>query len=438
MERIVEREEKKEKKIKKFIIFFISSFFSILLLLTFPIQTFGQGYRTFRRELEQINKKTRWRIGPFRIFPTINFRDIGYDGNVYYQREEDNPVSDYTATLSPQVKVYFLFHNKLIFSLTENPEYVFYLKQKRERLWNSNLSPEFKLLFLKRFVISGSYSYSDMRLRASSEFDVRANELRKFYMGSLFYETPRGTAFGVSASLGKILYEDITLPGEEIYLSRLLNREERSGSFEFYYKIFSESIFFISGGYSEYKFEDSLSRWRDSYSYQAYSGVRFPIFGRIRGTFSLCYKNFKPREERKGFSGLTGNTSLDFRFKRLGLRFQYTRDINFSYWTNSIYFQENRYGSGLYFYLTRFLRFDYNFSYGEANYPELVPIPMPDGRIEVIRRKDIYRIHTGGFVLRIIRNAGIGVTANSWKRESNYFWENRNRLFVGGYITYNF
>ena len=129
----MKKKEKRENKIKKFIIFFIFSFLSISLLLSFPIQTFGQGYRTFRRELEQINKKTRWRIGPFRIFPTINFRDIGYDGNVYYQREEDNPVSDYTATLSPQVKIYFLFRNRLILSLTENPEYVFYLKQKRER-----------------------------------------------------------------------------------------------------------------------------------------------------------------------------------------------------------------------------------------------------------------------------------------------------------------
>jgi hypothetical protein len=91
------------------------SFF--LMVFLFPISVYGQGYQTFRWELEQIAKQTRWRIGPLRIFPTIQFRDIGYDDNVYYQREEDNPISDYTATISPQAKVYLLFRNFLILSL---------------------------------------------------------------------------------------------------------------------------------------------------------------------------------------------------------------------------------------------------------------------------------------------------------------------------------
>jgi len=256
---------------------------------------------------------------------------------------------------------------------------------------------------------------------------VRANELRESYRGSLFYETARRTSFGISASLEKISYEDITLPGEEIYLSRLLNREERSGNLEFYYRLFSESFFFISGGYTEYKFEHIQSRLRDSYSYQAYSGIRFPFLGRVRGTLSLGYKKLLPRsEEKKGFSGLVGNTSFDFRIRRFGLRFQYNRDCYFSYWSNSRYFIEDRYGAGISFYLTHFLRLDYNFSHGEANYPELMLLQMPDGQYEEIKRKDTYRIHTAGFVVRIIRNTGIGLMFNFWERESNYFCENRN------------
>ncbi len=399
----------------------------------------GQTYKTFRSEQKQITEKARWKIGPFRIYPAIQFRNIGYDDNVYYQREEDDPISDYTATFSPHVKVYLLFHNNLILSLSENPEYVYYLEQKRERRWNNTISPEIKFLFLNRFVISGRYSYRDRRYRASSEFDVRANELRESYRASLFYETARRTSLGISASLKKISYEDITLPGEEIYLSRLLNREERSGNLEFYYRVFSESFFFISGGYTEYKFEHIQSRWRDSYSYQAYSGIRFPLFGKIRGTLSLGYKKLLPRrEEKKGFSGLVGNTSFVFRIRRFAFRFQYNRDFHFSYWTNNIYFTEDRYGAGISFYLTKFLRLDYNFSYGEANYPELMPLRMPDGRYEEIKRKDIYRTHTAGFVFRVIRNIGIGLMINFGERESNYFWENWNRGFVGGYITYQF
>ncbi len=425
---------------KKKVIF--SFFYLITLFLMFllvSIYSYGQGYQEAKQELERIAKQTKWRIGPFRLFPTVNFTDIGYDDNVYHQRDEDNPVSDYTTTFSPQVKIYLLYRNFLILSLTENPEYVYYFKQKRERRWNNTISPEIKLLFLNRFVISGRYSYRNRRWRASSEFDVRANELRESYKGSLFYETARRVSFRMFASLEKISYEDITVPGEEIYLSRALNREERSGNLEFYYKVFSESFFFISGGYTEYKFEHLQSRGRDSYSYQAYSGIRFPLLGKIRGTLSLGYKKFlQRREEKKGFSGLVGNTSFVFRIRRFHLRFQYNRDFYFSYWTNSIYFIEDRYGGGISFYLTKFLRLDYNFSYGEANYPEKMPLRMLDGRYEEIKRKDTYRIHTAGFVVRMIRNTGIGLMFNFWERKSNYYWENRSRGFVGGYVTYEF
>lgn len=416
---------------------YLVSFF--LMAFFFSMSSYGQDYQSFRNELDYIFENTKIIIGPFRIFPTFNFSNIGYDDNVYYQREEDNPVTDYTATFSPQIRMYLLFRNKLIISLTENPEYVYYYKQKRERRWNNTLSPEFKLLLLNRFVISGNYSYRNRKWRASSEFDVKANEIRESYRGSLFYETPRRTSFGITALLDKYSYEDVTLPGEEIYLSRNLNREERSGNLEFYYRVFSGSFFFMSGGYTEYKFEHIQFHWRDSYSYQVFSGIRFPLFGRMRGALSLGYRKLSPKQkEKKGFSGLVGDTSLAFRIMRFGFRFQYIRDFRFSYWTNSLFFVENRFGSGISFYLTRFLRLDYNFFYGETNYPEMVLFQTPDGRVEAIMRKDIYRGHIAGFIFRIFKKTGIGVMVNYWERESNYYWANRNRLFAGGYITYEF
>jgi len=403
------------------------------------ISLYGQSYRTFQWELEQIINQTRLRIGPFRIYPTIQLRDIGYDDNVYYQREDDGPVSDFTGTISPSFRVSLVFRNSLILSLTENPEFVFYYKQKRERRWNNTLSPGFRLLLLKRFVISGRYLNRNRRWRATREFDIRANELREGFEGSLFYETARGTSFGVTASSNKISYEDITFPGQEIYLSRRLNREERNGNFEFYYRFSSVSFFFIRGGFTEYIFEHPTSRWRDSYSYQTYAGIRFPLMGKVRGTLSLGYKKLAPRsKEKKAFTGLIGNTSLDFRIGRFNFRISYNRNIYFSYWTESIYFINDRYGAGISFYLTRFLRLDYYYLYGKSHYPELTTLRFPDGSFEELRRKDNDRTHRIGLVFRVIRNTGIGIMANFWERSTNYYFENRNRTFIGGYVTYAF
>jgi len=419
-------------KIEKFILFFA------MVLLLF-ISGMGQSYRTFREELEQITERTRWHVGPFRIFPRLELKDIGYDDNVYYQREEEEPVSDFTTTISPEVKVNLLYRNFLILSLTENPEYIFYLEQKRESRWNNTFSPEFRLLFLSRFVISGNYSYLNRRYRASSEFDVRANELRKSLEGRLFYETARRTSFGVSASTVRVSYEDITLPGEEIYLSRLLNREENSGYFEFYYRIYSEAFIFMKLGYTEYNFEHPDSRWRNSDSYQIYSGIRFPLLGKVRGTFSLGYKNHEPRsEEKKSFSGLIGDTSLDFRVGRFGFRLKYQRDNHFSYWTESIFFIEDRYGSGISFYLFKFLRLDFDYTYAKSSYPEITTVDYPDGSVEEIKRRDDYKIYAIGFVVRLIENVGLGLKVNFWERDSNFYLADRDRIFIGGYLTYDF
>jgi hypothetical protein len=218
-----------------------------------------------------------------------------------------------------------------------------------------------------------------------------------------------------------------------------LNREERSGKGEFNYRIFSDSFFFINGGYSEYSFEYAQSRYRDSYSYEGYAGIRFPLLGRARGLLSLGYKKLIPRTESvKGFSGLVGNTLVDLRLGRLSYRLEYVRDIPFSAYTNSFYYVGNRYGLGVSYYLNKFIRLDYNFRQGKNAYPEPTQVRLPSGDLVEIKRLDKYLYHTGAIVIRIIRSTGIGVEFNYLKRDSNYPGLNIKRYFVGGYLTYDF
>ncbi len=389
--------------------------------------------------LEQIKERIRFKIGPLGITPIIRFKNIGYDSNVYYQHEDNDPVSDFTATFSPEIRAYLLFRDYLILSFVENPEYVYYHEEERERRWNNTLSTEFKLLFLNRFVISGNFYSRDRRRRATSEFDVRANEMISSYSGQLFYETARKTSFGLSGFSRKISYEDVTQPGEEIYLSRDLNRTEAGGIFEFYYRIFAKSFFFTAVELADYEFEHPESRWRDSSSYEVTTGIRFPRLGRVGGILSVGYKRLTPKQgDKESFSGLVGNTRLSFRLWRFSIRLSSEYDCHFSYWTNNVYFAEERYGFGASFYLTRFLRLDYDSSRAKTKYPEPVSVRMPDGSIEEIFRRDRYRTHSVGLAFRIIENTGIGIVANFWERESNYYWENRKRRFIGTYITYEF
>lgn len=411
----------------------------IFLALVSPI--FSQTYRSFRSEVQDIvENKTRFKIGPFRLYPQIRFRDIGYDGNVYRQLEKDDTISDYTATLSPVLQVHTLFRNWLIVSLEENLEYIHYFKVEKERALNNSITPGVKILLFKRFVLSGQYSYRNRKRRASSEFDVRVKEIAREYTGSFFYETARQTMFGFSGSSRKISYEDITLPGQKIYLSRQLDREEKTGLVEFYYRLFPRSTFFLNAGYTEYRFDDIETQWRNSHSYQVSTGLRFLLIGSMRGSVSVGYKQLVPwTKDLEGFSGFVGRSSLDLRAGCFALRLGYSRDSHFSFWTSDMYFIEDRYSPGVSFYLARFLKIDYNFSYGENRYPEPEILYYPDGRVEKVKRKDIYQTHSIGFAVRISGNTGIGISLTFWKVDSSFYLRgNREQMFVGMYVTQDF
>lgn len=416
---------------KKVNIFILAVLFSVPAL-------FGQGYFDFRTERERIIKNAPWKIGLFRIFPRFQLRDIGYDDNVYFQRETDGTVSDFTGTFSPEVTIHVLFRSFLILSVKENPQYVYFLHEDRERRWNNNFSPEFKMLLFNRLGIGGGYSKSSRRRRPTSEFDVRANEYRELYRGSLFFETPRRTSIGIQMEKERITYEDITLPDLSIRLGQALNREEKRIHGELYYRILPASFFFLRGGMTEYSFLDPTSQWRDSRSYQLYAGIRLPQRRKLRGTFSLGYKKLIPQsKEIQGFSGFVADSQVEYGIGKMAFRFRASRNSVFSYWTNNVYFIHLLGSAGLSYYVSRWLRLDYRFQHGVNQYPEPFLFQGESGWEEIIRR-DTHNTHTVGFAVRIFRNTGLGIQLVWWEWLSNLPGVDRNRLFIGGYITYEF
>jgi hypothetical protein len=400
---------------------------------------FGQTYLTFRAEQERILLRAKWKVGPFRIQPILQFRNVGYDNNVYSQERDAGPVSDFTASAGIQANAYLLYRNWIIFSLVENPEYVFFFEEKSERSLNNLFFPSLKMLLFDRFALTGSYRYQKERRRASSEFDVRANEMRNMVSGQLFYETSRQTALGFAGAIESFRYEDISLPGEDFPFSRALNRTEKNLSFQTYYLVFSESQLFLNGRYTDYIFEFPEARWRDSQSSQVEAGIRFPEIGPVEGAFSLGYKKLAPRnKDKKGFTGFIGNTNVSLRAGRFAARARYSRDCVFSFDEANIYFIEGQWSLGCSLYLNSFLRLDYDYSNGRGAYPEPVPVSGPGGQIDEILRRDGYQTHSAGFVIRIVRETGIGLQMNYWERNSNIYAAQRSRWFLGGYLTFEF
>jgi hypothetical protein len=412
-------------------------FLSTLLLLSHTL--LGQGYQSYQAELNNIEENTKWRIGPFRIFPTLVLRNIGYDNNVYRASELGNPVGDYTFTLSLPITTHLLFRDWVILSFRTVPEYVFFLEEERERSFNISYSPSIKMRLLKRFVLSGSYFYRQARVRASSEIDYRVNETRKETSGQIFYETERGTSVGFTAMYRDLKYQDIQAPELSIFYSRRLNRTEQFGQLEFYYPVFTDSFFFANFGLGEHNFDYPESKFKDSYSYNIYTGLQFPLLGRIRGVLSIGYKILEPyRSKKKSFSGPVGNVRVDYRLRRFTVRALYQRDCVFSFWTDNVFYIEDSYGAGLSFYMNQYIRLDYDFIYSNSYYPEPETIRLPDESYQELNREDDYISHRVGIVIRVYRSTGIGLMVTFWERDSNFPFFSREQLFIGGYLTYDF
>jgi hypothetical protein len=378
-------------------------------------------------------------LGPFRIFPSLTLTNFGYDNNVYRQPEDRNRVADFTFTTGLPLVTHLLLRERWILSFNFVPEYVYFVQEQRERSFNYTLQPSFRWLVLNRFVISGSYLHRRARIRTTSEFDYRTLETRDEARGQFFYEMAGKTTIGFTAIYRDLRYDDIDQPGQDFRYSILMSRTEKTGQGELYYQLRSDTQFFVNVGFGDIAFVHPDTKWKDSYVYYTYAGLNFPLLQRLRGTLSLGFKILEPyRAKKKGFEGIVGNTRIEYDLRRLVFRVLYERNSEFSYWTDNIFFIEDRYGLGASFYMNQYIRLDYDFSYRDTFYPEAQRIRMPDESYQNINRSDQYLNHTAGFVIRIFRSMGIGVQAVYWKRISNIRLWDRNQLFLGGYLTYQF
>ena len=186
--------------------------------------------------------------------PVFRLSEAGYDSNVYFREDGGEVVRDATATLSPELRGYWLAGGSIILSVTENPEYLAFAREKALRAFSNSFSAGLRWLLLRRFSLSADYhSLSHVR-RALSDLDHRIRDTATGGTASVFFETPRGTAFGVSGGVDDFRYKDVASGAPDDIYGRSLDRRETSAAVEVYYRVFSQSYFFSTVGWTRYDF----------------------------------------------------------------------------------------------------------------------------------------------------------------------------------------
>jgi hypothetical protein len=126
------------------------------------------------------------------------------------------------------------------------------------------------------------------------------------------------------------------------------------------------------------------------------------------------------------------------RLGQFSVRLRYARDLFFSYDPASYYYIDHNYGLGASYYLTDFLRLDYNYSQGILDYPQAIRVLTAEGDSGQVYRKDKQLGHSAGLTVRIYRDIGLGLAWNYSKWTSTPLGFNRRRNFIGATLTYQF
>ena len=412
---------------------------ALAFVLAAGVRLAGQSYRSFSEEFESIQKRSRLRIGRVRIVPVLRLFDVGYDSNVYLTEEGGEPVGDFTATLSPEIRGYWLATSSLILSGMDNPEFLAYAQEDALRTFSNSFSVGLRWLALRRFSLSGEYHDLSHVRRSLSELDQKIRDTEVGETASLFFETPRGTAIGFVGATNDYRYEDIVSGAPDDLYAQSLDRREDSAALEVYYRVFSRSHFFSTVVWRRYDFAYAESSWRDATSVEVSGGLRFPLVGRARGTVSFGWKSFDPDSpDRTPFAGLIAATDVFFRAGRFAFNLGLHRDNEFSYIETAYYYVDSGGRAALSFYLFGSLRIDLGFDYGRLVYPE--PGLYWDDGVPVVvdSREDVQWNVSAGPVVRVSGTIGLGLTYNLYTRTSNAPGYDIRQEFIGAFVTYEF
>lgn len=395
----------------------------------------GQSYVAFQSEWARVTQNAAFHLGPFQAFLSFDLRRVGYGDNVYF---EERPIRDFTATLAPALTFYLPLRRRAIFYVRESPEYTFFLRESRMREFTNGYGAGGKVLLLNRFVLSGDFGRQSRIQAISVELGRPTRETRVAASAGLFYETARRTSIGLTGSIQKFSYADVSSDAGEIPLSSLLDRTERTAGVELYYRVRSEAFWFVRAGATEYRFNQTTVS-RDATSVQAVSGLRFPILGRISGTVSFGYKKLDPKAVgRASFSGLVADSLIEARTGRFAVRAGFRRDLGFSYFESAFFYIDNGFSAGGSFYPAGFFRLDYSYTQSRLLYPGVDAADAAAGATVTDPRTDRIWTHSAALVFRVFRTAGLGIQAARDRWTSSVPGWDRDRTYAGVYLTSRF
>jgi hypothetical protein len=138
------------------------------------LSAFGAAGATTLQDDFPVEGTFHW--GPFRVRPSFQLKETGYDSNVFL--EDGTPTSDFTSTPEVGVKMFSLFRDRGALQIEELLDYVWYAENTDLNHFN-NLTRSRGAYYMKRGLVFADFQFLSVRERPSTEIDYRVRRREK-------------------------------------------------------------------------------------------------------------------------------------------------------------------------------------------------------------------------------------------------------------------
>jgi hypothetical protein len=409
------------------------------------LSAFGAAGATTLQDDFPVEGTFHW--GPFRVRPSFQLKETGYDSNVFL--EDGTPTSDFTSTPEVGVKMFSLFRDRGALQIEELLDYVWYAENTDLNHFN-NLTRSRGAYYMKRGLVFADFQFLSVRERPSTEIDYRVRRREKMLGTGWRFVWPHST---LQFRLGRDVYdyESGTEAGQNI--PPALNRVEKRVTVTGTKQLLPKTTGLLEWEGTRIDFEQEPTATiadSDSSARRFSGGLQFDPSAFVKGTLKIGVKRLQPdSDSRKGYEGLVGDAALLYRITGLtGLEMRWRRGVEFTIATNNLYYLDRAYGATLTQKLAERVAGEIGIDRQRIDYPFLTTACDPDlggcgiGQPGLVSgfRVDELRSYFGGASYRMSNLARIGLRVGVWERGSTppFDFLDRHRLTAQVIYAYNF
>jgi hypothetical protein len=310
----------------------------------------------------------------------------------------------------------------------ELPHYSFYLENKELRSWSNRFATT-AYSYLGPFNFKAGFRRDDLNQRPNLEF----SRPYRYTDSEWSSKTDIGRRYNLFLTayiaFKKLAYDEDPYLGN-FNLAESLNHRQNTFGLKLNQRVFTSTVIYLNYEMNDYVFESRSES--DTRSQTLGLGVEFPEIGLLKGSFQIGFSRFDPKNPLfKRSQSISGRGDVHFTvFERLRFNLSYTMGTNFSYSSDSLFYNNQTFGGGAEVYLTRFLKGGASYQDGRMKYRSFLDLELQ--RSDRMRQQQYY------LAIPFLGKTSLGFAYNVYRLTSDALGLDYTRDFWGGFISYEF